>query len=144
MTPLFLSVHQLSNNSLDKPLCIIPGLAMTTQGPMSSNSSMFFDYKCILAFIIWESILWKSLLLSLICAWRQRDCWCRFASWFSRSWHSHKFDRQPCTFWQVMTRSKWESRAARDEWTSIHLKNIHQIKSRFSWLEMAQIYKRLK
>ncbi|KAL2720619.1 LOW QUALITY PROTEIN: hypothetical protein V1478_010195 [Vespula squamosa] len=31
------AIHQDSNNSLDKPLCIIPGDAITTQGPMSSK-----------------------------------------------------------------------------------------------------------
>lgn len=40
MTPFLLSVHQLSNSSLDKPLCIIPGDAITTLGPMSSKWSM--------------------------------------------------------------------------------------------------------
>ena len=34
-----MSVHHNSNNSLDNPLCNIPGLAITTQGPSSSNFS---------------------------------------------------------------------------------------------------------
>ena len=38
--PLRLSVHQLSNSSRDSPLCIIPGLARTMDGPMSSKCSM--------------------------------------------------------------------------------------------------------
>lgn len=37
MTPFLLSVHQLSKSSLDKPLCIMPGEAITTLGPMSSK-----------------------------------------------------------------------------------------------------------
>ena len=40
MTPFLWSVHQLSNNSRDKPLCIIPGDAMTTDGPTSSKCSI--------------------------------------------------------------------------------------------------------
>ena len=42
MTPFLLSVHQLSNSSLDRPLCIIPGEASTTDGPMSSKCSMLY------------------------------------------------------------------------------------------------------
>ena len=40
MHPFLGSVHHISNNSLDKPLCIIPGDASTTQGPMSSKWSI--------------------------------------------------------------------------------------------------------
>lgn len=42
ITPFLLSVHQLSKSSLDRPLCIIPGDAMTTLGPMSSKWSMLW------------------------------------------------------------------------------------------------------
>ncbi|KAA8582159.1 hypothetical protein FQN60_008899 [Etheostoma spectabile] len=42
MTPFLLSVHQLSKSSLESPLCIIPGDAITTLGPMSSN---YLDHK---------------------------------------------------------------------------------------------------
>lgn len=37
ITPFLASVHQDSKSSLDKPLCIIPGEAITTHGPMSSK-----------------------------------------------------------------------------------------------------------
>lgn len=43
MTPFLLSVHQLSNNSLDRPDCIIPGDASTTEGPMSSKCSILYN-----------------------------------------------------------------------------------------------------
>lgn len=44
MHPFLLSVHQLSNSSLDSPLCIIPGLASTTDGPISSKCSILCNY----------------------------------------------------------------------------------------------------
>ncbi len=37
MSPFLLSVHHASKSWRDSPLCIIPGLAMITQGPTSSN-----------------------------------------------------------------------------------------------------------
>ena len=47
MVPFLLSVHQFSNSSRDSPLCIIPGLAITTDGPMSSKWSILCQYKTL-------------------------------------------------------------------------------------------------
>ena len=43
IVPFFLSVHQSSNNSLLSPDCIIPGLAITTEGPISSKWSILYN-----------------------------------------------------------------------------------------------------
>ena len=40
MTPFLLSVHHASKSCLERPLCIIPGLAIITHGPTSSNWSI--------------------------------------------------------------------------------------------------------
>ena len=39
MTPLRGSVHHVSKSSREMPLCSMPGLAIMTQGPMSSKCS---------------------------------------------------------------------------------------------------------
>ena len=44
ITPFLLSVHHASNSCLDRPLCIIPGLANITQGPISSKLSIFCEF----------------------------------------------------------------------------------------------------
>jgi hypothetical protein len=91
-----LSVHQASNSCLDRPLCIIPGLAMITHGPMSSNWSMF----CIIWWVEPKescdnhvTIMWQFFRpWDLKCAWIRKDLMWQSDAWFCHSWHQWTSD----------------------------------------------------
>ena len=65
MTPFLLSVHQASNSCLERPLCIIPGLAMMTHGPTSSNWSMFWSQRSMWRHV---TVMWLLTAQPLHCA----------------------------------------------------------------------------
>lgn len=152
MTPFLLSVHQASNSCLERPLCIIPGLAMMTHGPTSSNWSMFWSKRSVWLScdhhvpiqISWPScdyyvnvmqpscdlcdyhvtIMW--LLCDIPwdwrCAWRQKDLRWQFVCEFSHSWLQCTSDRRPCTSWRGRKHSRWEYHVAQDELPNTRLK----------------------
>ena len=77
MTPFLLSVHQASNSCLERPLCIIPGLAMMTHGPTSSNWSMFWSQRSMWHHV---TVMWLLTAQPLHCAHHVTIVW---LSWLS-------------------------------------------------------------
>ena len=100
-TPFLLSVHHASKSWRDRPLCIIPGLAMITQGPMSSKCSTLYTEQ------YFTTRWWRpwNRPLSSECVWRWKDLKWQSVFEYAHSWLQWKSDK---LLWEPRTHDKFE------------------------------------